>query len=168
MTDDDRDAPAPGQVPLIEAFWLEFQRACAIKVEGFSASALGPTRAVADVHADLVRRGVKRAHATLKRDFDAEAEPLPQPGEHLVVLDGDGRPQAIVRLSHVELRRFNEIDDTFAFEAGEGDASLRWWLVAYRQEFGERGEREGFEVGERTELLLEYFESVWPPAAPAG
>ena len=127
--------------------------------------ALGHTRHLADALAELVAAGVKRAHATLLRDFEKDLEPLPQPGEHLVVLDGDGMPRAIVRTTHVEKRRFNEIDDAFAFEAGEGDLSLRWWLTAHRQDYAERAEAEGFEAHERLELVLEYFEVVWPPAA---
>ena len=87
---------------------------------------------------------------------------MPRPGEHVVVLDGRGTPRAIVRLTHVERRYFNEIDDEFAFECGEGDRTLTWWLVAYRQEFAERAESQGFQVGERAVLILEYFDLVWP------
>ena len=163
---DDADAPAAGQFESIERLWLDYQRRRNVKVEGFSATAFGHTRQLADTLAELVRHGVKRAHATLRRDFDADSEPLPQIGEHVVVLDGDGRPQAIVRLTHVELRRFNEIDDDFAFQAGEGDMTLLWWLTAHRQDLSERGEREGFEVSERTELVLEFFDRVWPPDEP--
>ena len=85
-----------------------------------------------------------------------------------MVLDGAGAPQAIVRNSHVELRHFSEIDDAFAFVAGEGDLSLRWWLTAHRQDFSERAEREGFEMDESAVLVLEYFERVWPPAEDAA
>lgn len=155
-------APAPGRRDEIEAFWLDYQRACQVRVEGFSATAYGPTRAVADELAALVVEGHKRAHATLERDFEAEGDALPRPGEHVVVLDGRGSPRAIVRLTHVERRYFNEIDDEFAFECGEGDRTLAWWLVAYRQEFAERAESQGFQVGERAVLILEYFELVWP------
>ena len=157
------DSPEPGRAADIEPFWLAYQRAHAVKVEGFSASALAHTRRLADTLAELVAAGVKRAHATLLRDFERDLEPLPQPGEHLVVLDGDGMPRAIVRTTHVEKRRFNEIDDAFAFEAGEGDLTLRWWLTAHRQDYAERAEAEGFEAHERLELVLEYFEVVWPP-----
>ena len=156
--------PLPGQAEQIEPFWLAYQRACHVKVEGFSASALADTQALADELAGLVLAGVKRAHATLHRDFQKDLEPLPQIGDHLVVLDGAGEPRAIVRCTHVELRHFNQIDDTFAFDAGEGDLTLRWWLTAHRQDFAERAEREGFEVDERSELVLESFERVWPPA----
>ena len=90
--DDNRDAPARGQVVLIERFWLDYQRRCGVKVKGFSATALGHTRTLADTLAELVRSGIKRAHASLRRDFEGALEPLPQKGENLVVLDGDGRP----------------------------------------------------------------------------
>ncbi len=159
--------PQPGRAEDIEPFWLAYQRARNIKVEGFSASALGDTRMLADERAELVLAGIKRAHATLHRDFQKDLDPLPQIGDHLVVLDGAGAPRAVLRCTHVELRHFNEIDDAFAFDAGEGDLSLRWWLTAHRQDFAERAEREGFEVDERVELVLEWFELVWPPVEPA-
>ena len=168
------EAPAPGRSADIEPFWLAYQRACSVKVPGFSASALGHTRALADTLAALVVAGVKRAQATPLRDFAAEVDAqdadqnadLPQPGDHLVVLDGSGAPCAIVRTTQVEKRLFNQIDDAFAFEAGEGDLTLRWWLTAHRQDFAERAQAEGFEADERMALLLEYFEVVWPQ--PAG
>lgn len=156
------DAPRAGRRETIEPFWLEYQRACKVNVEGFSAAPFGHTRQLADELAALVEAGIKRAHATPMRDFQKDLEPLPQPGEHLVVLDGEGEPRAIVRNTVVERRLFNEIDDAFAFEAGEGDLTLSWWLTAHRQDFAERAHAEGFEVHERMELLLEYFERVWP------
>ncbi len=161
-------APATGNVAAIESMWLDYQRACSIKVEGFSATALGPTAAVADQLADLIVQGIKRAHASLLRDFEQALEALPQPADHLVVLDGSGTPRAIVRNSHVEKRYFSDIDDAFAFEAGEGDLTLRWWLSAYRQQFAEQADREGFEVGEQLTLVLEYFERVWPAEAQSA
>ena len=154
--------PLPGRRDEIQAFWLDYQKACNPQVEGFSATAFGHTRVLADEHAALIASGAKRAHATLERDFEAEGDALPRPGEHVVVLDGRGNPQAIVRTRHVERRYFNEIDEAFAFECGEGDRTLAWWLVAYRQEFAERAEAQGFQVGEKAVLILEYFDLVWP------
>jgi uncharacterized protein YhfF len=162
------DAPQPGRAAAIEAFWLAYQRARAVQVPGFAAAPLGHTALLADEGAALVVSGIKRAHATLLRDFERDLEALPQAGDHLVVLDGGGEPRAIVRMSRVEKRRFNEIDDLFAFEAGEGDLTLRWWLAAHRQDYAERGEIEGFEAHEGMELVLEYFERVWPPEAGAA
>jgi len=155
-------APASGRADLIEPFWLDYQRACAVSVPGFVAAALAATRRDCDSLAELVQAGAKRAHATLRRDFDEAGDPLPQPGDHVVVLDGAGAPRAIVRNRRVELCRFADVDADFASEAGEGDGSLRWWLLAHRQEFAERAEREGFEIDEGEVLVLEYFDCVWP------
>ena len=99
--------PAPGQKDLIQAFWLDYQRHCNVNVAGFAATALGHSRAVADQLAELIVAGVKRAQATLEHDFTADNDALPQPGDHLVVLDGRGRPRAIVRNNHVERRHFD-------------------------------------------------------------
>ena len=88
-------SPAPGQKDLIEKFWLDYQGQCKVEVPGFAASALGHSRALADELAELIAAGIKRAHATLKHDFTVDGDPLPQPGDHLVVLDGRGRPRAI-------------------------------------------------------------------------
>jgi uncharacterized protein YhfF len=148
--------PKSGDKKAIEAYWLDYQRACQVQVPGFSATAFGHTRSVADALAELIAAGDKRAHASL------QSEPLPSPGEHVVVLDGQGQPRAIVRTTHVERRYLNEIDDEFAFECGEGDRSLRYWLVAYRQEFAERAEASGLQMSERAVLILEHFERVWP------
>jgi uncharacterized protein YhfF len=154
--------PLPGQRDAIQRFWLDYQKACQPQVEGFTATAFGHTRSLADELATLIAEGHKRAHATLERDFEAEGDDLPQPGDHVVVLDGSGTPRAIVRTRHVERRYFADIDDEFAFECGEGDRTLAWWLVAYRQEFAERAEAQGFQVGEKAVLILEHFDLVWP------
>jgi len=154
--------PLPGKRDAIQRFWLDYQKACSPQVEGFTATAFGHTRAVADELASLIAEGHKRAHATLERDFEAEGDDLPRPGDHVVVLDGSGTPRAIVRTRHVERRYFADIDDEFAFECGEGDRTLAWWLVAYRQEFAERAEAQGFQVGEKAVLILEHFDLVWP------
>ena len=86
-----------GRAADIEPFWLDYQRACQVKVPGFSAAALALTSSLADELAELVATGVKRAHATLHRDFQKDLEALPQIGDHLVVLDGAGQPRVIVR-----------------------------------------------------------------------
>ena len=47
-------------------------------------------------------------------------------------------------------------------EGGLVQARASQALTAHRQDFAERAEREGFQVGERAVLILEYFERVWP------
>ena len=90
--------------------------------------------------------------------FKKHQETLPLPGSQLVVLDGARRPRVIVRITHVERRRIDQVDDRFAFNAGEGDLNLRGWLIAHRQDGAERGEQKGFEVGAPLDKVLEHLD----------
>jgi uncharacterized protein YhfF len=145
---------------------MDFQRQMNPGVGEFSATALSTTRVVADELAELVTQGVKCAHATLERDFVMDGDTPPAPGDLIVILDGAGAPRAVVRIKHVEKRHFEDIDDEFAFECGEGDRTLAWWLVAYRQTFSERAVELGYQITEKAVLILEQFECIWPPVHP--
>jgi uncharacterized protein YhfF len=38
----------------------------------------------------------------------------------MVILDGHGTPRAVIRTIELTMRRFDEIDEAFAFEGGRG------------------------------------------------
>ena len=102
-------SPLPGRAEDIERLWLDYQRACGVQVAGFSASALGHSRALADELAALVAAGSKRAHATLRRDFQQDLEPLPQDLEDIVLEEQQGlsahtSPLALVRISPLQVK----------------------------------------------------------------
>jgi uncharacterized protein YhfF len=112
----------------------------------------------------LVLAGPKRATTGLLAEYEREDEPLPRPGDHSVILDGDGTPRGIIVSTGVEIRPFGEVDDDFAWTEGEGDRSLAWWRRAHREYF----ERSGFIVDEATPMVLERFDLVWPAPREAG
>ena len=53
----------------------------------------------------------------------------------MVALDGAGRPRAVLRTVELVQRRFDEVDEAFAFDEGEGDRSLAYWREAHRRYF---------------------------------
>jgi len=53
-------------------------------------------------------------------------------GERMLAYDGQGRPRAVLETTALELKRFCDVDEDFAWAEGEGDLSLRWWRVANR------------------------------------
>ena len=106
----------------------------------------------------LVRDGPKRATAGREDDF-SEAEPIPTPGDHHVILDGDGHPICIIRTTSVDIRPFGQVDAQFAWDEGEGDRSLEWWRDAHIRYFASVGTP----IDESTPLVLERFAKVWPP-----
>jgi uncharacterized protein YhfF len=104
----------------------------------------------------LVRDGPKRGTASL-RSWYGEEEPMPQTGELSVILDGDGAPLCVIRVTSVEVRRFGDVDEAFAFEEGEGDRSLAYWRDAHLRFFADAGRP----ADEDTEVVLERFELLW-------
>jgi uncharacterized protein YhfF len=72
-----------------------------------------------------------------------------------VVLDGVGRPRAVLETVALALRRFDEVDAAFAAEEGEGDLSLAYWRAAHQAYFERNG---GF--SSEMPLWCERFELV--------
>ena len=144
---------------MIEAFWTEFSEATGID---------GPREAwafgdpslpgLATKLALLVRDGPKRATAGLASEYDAENEALPEIGDLSVILDGEGSPACVIRTTAVEIRRFGDVDEGFAWDEGEGDRTLEWWRRAHLRFF----EQQGAHVDDDTLMVLEHFELLWP------
>ncbi len=106
----------------------------------------------------LVLEGPKRATAGRLADHDPETDPVPRPGDHSVILDGDGLPLCIIETTRVEIRRFDDVDEDFAWTEGEGDRTLAWWREAHLAFF----DRVGTPIDSDTPLVLEWFDLVWP------
>jgi uncharacterized protein YhfF len=43
-------------------------------------------------------------------------------------VDGNGDPLCIIETTAVEIRPFNTVDEQFAFDYGEGERTLAYWL----------------------------------------
>ncbi|MCB9143733.1 MAG: ASCH domain-containing protein [Anaerolineales bacterium] len=76
----------------------------------------------------LVRDGVKTTTSTLLWGLEHIGEPLPKVGMIELIVDGNGDPLCITELIEVEIKPFNAVDEQFAFEYGEGDRTLAFWL----------------------------------------
>ena len=96
--------------------------------------AFGDNPALADELVELVIKGIKTA--TCSTDDEPNTS---TPGEQWVVLDGRAKPRCVIETIEVTYRRFNEVDDAFAYEEGEGDRSLAYWRDAHQSYFGRLG-----------------------------
>ena len=56
-----------------------------------------------------------------------------------MVLNGSGRPVAVIETVELTQRRFDEVDEAFAFDEGEDDRTLASWRQAHRNYFGRQG-----------------------------
>lgn len=153
--------------------------------------AFGDSPAQADELLALVLAGRKTATASALRDYEQEArerargeEPegegaqdrgdvlvatdldlaLPEPGLLSILLDGAGRPRALIRTTDVQVVRFGDVTGEHARAEGEGDRSLEHWRRVH-QEFFARTAPHGEPVDEDTMVVLERFEVLVPASA---
>jgi uncharacterized protein YhfF len=132
----------------------------AAPVEAF---AFGDQPAQADQLAQLVRTGQKRATAALFADLGHRQDQLPQPGDTAIVLDGSAHPVCVIRTVDVEVMPFHAVDETFAWDEGEGDRSLQYWSAEHERFFRHRCRELGIAFGADLEVVLERFEVIWRP-----
>lgn len=124
----------------------------------FSAWGFGASPADADSLGKLVVEGNKRATAGLAVSYEAEGEAPPRPGDVSVVVNGKGRPIAVIRTTDVTVLPFNTVTPEMAAEEGEGDLSLAYWRKGHRKFFTRECREIGRSFSEEMDIVFERFE----------
>ena len=138
-----------------------FVRESGLDIAAYEAYAYGYPE-IADEILDALLRGDKRATTGLMCLYEMENEPLPQVGDYSVILDSRGLPHCITRITKIEVTKFRDITEAYAFIEGEGDKSLQYWKDAHRAVFTrECREDAGIEFSPDMECVCEYFEVVY-------
>lgn len=106
-----------------------------VPVENPAIEWFGDSAELAAELGDLVRHGVKRASAGLPASWQAEGDPLPRVGDVKIVIDWSGEPIAVIEVTEVRILPFDEVDEAFARDEGEGDQTLAWWRGAHWRYF---------------------------------
>jgi uncharacterized protein YhfF len=145
-----------------EAFWHDFARHAAPGAADYQVVAFGDSPAMATELADLVVAGTKRATASLARDYADGRSLRPAVGDFVVVVDGAGAPRCIWRTTEITIKPLDAVDARFAWDEGEGDRTLAWWLAAHRRYFARQAARDGFAMHDAIETVFERFTVVWP------
>jgi uncharacterized protein YhfF len=99
----------------------------------------GDSPEMADELLALVLAGKKTATCGALASFPPGSDAMPVAGRRDVVLDGKGRRAAVIETLEVEIRRFDQVDERFARDEGEGDGTLGWWRDAHRRYFERNG-----------------------------
>ncbi|MGH9190885.1 MAG: ASCH domain-containing protein [Acidimicrobiales bacterium] len=95
----------------------------------------GDSAELADELIELVVHGPKRATASALVDYEREGASPPAPGLMLIATDGAGRARAVLRTTAVRIGPLSSVDDSFAWDEGEGDRSRTEWLVVHDRFF---------------------------------
>jgi len=67
-------------------------------------ASFGDSPEIATELAELVIAGIKRATANLARDYGEGREPIPKPGDFVIMVDGKSRPRFIWRTIEVTIK----------------------------------------------------------------
>jgi len=144
-------------------FWGKAKKETSIRGEFQDAWGLGDHPQLMDELLALVLKGKKTAATTLVKEMELEGWPEPRVGEYNIILDGSGRPQAIIRTVRVRRARFCEVDEEHAWCEGEDDQTLESYRREHVAYYRRRGKALGFTFDENMEVILERFKVIYPP-----
>jgi len=143
-------------------FWQKAKQDTGIRGEFQDAWGFGDNPRLMDELLDLVLKGKKMATTTLVKEIELEGSPEPKVGEYNIILDGSGKPRAIIRTLSVRRVRFCEVDEEHAYWEGEDDRTLESYRREHAKYYRRRAEALGFAFSEDMEVILERFELVYP------
>jgi uncharacterized protein YhfF len=148
----------------IGTYWREFLET----LEGshrvgrsFSIWGFGDSPEMADKLGALVKEGVKTATCSLLWEYEFDNEKLPAVGELSIITDGLGAPMCIIETTEVEIKPYDQVDETFAYDEGEGDRSLAYWRKVHWHFFGRSCERIGRDLRQDMPLICERFHLIY-------
>jgi uncharacterized protein YhfF len=110
--------------------------------------------------AELTKRGIKRATASLKKSYDVEKEPIPKEKSLHIITYFDGTAACIIETTKVEMIPFNKITEEHAKVEGEGDGSLSYWREGHLKFFKEEAKAFHFEFSENDLVVFMTFKVI--------
>lgn len=126
------------------------------------AESFGDSPELADELLGLVINGPKRATAGAVADYEAAGDPIPTVGGVWIACDGAGIPRAMLTTTDVRIGPLSSVDAHFAWDEGEGDRSLDFWVEAHRRFFKRRFAELGLPFHADIPVVFERFDVFIP------
>ena len=111
--------------------------------------------------ADLVIAGRKTATASLVSVNELQPDVTPVDGGYSVVTDFFGKPKCVIRTVEVRHVPFEEVDERFAFDEGEGDQTLEFWREVHDKYFSSEAAQFGVNFTPRSMICCERFKLLY-------
>lgn len=111
---------------------------------------------------ELVLSGRKTATASAAEPYAKQGVPVPVPGDLSIILDGAGRPRALIVTTAIEVVPFAEVGAEHAAAEGEGDLSLEHWRRVHETFFAGELTEVGLGFDETTPVVCERFRLLDP------
>ncbi len=148
----------------IVEFWNQSREelGSAVPVDPPQAWHFGDSPELADELLALVMEGSKTATCDALWRFEAENEPIPQPGDLSIILAGDGTPKCAIETVEIRIMPMNQVDAQFAYDEGEDDRTWESWYAAHERYFSRTLPSIGREFDPTMPLVLERFRRRYP------
>jgi len=108
----------------------------------------------------LILAGTKTATASALWEYGPK-DPIPAAGELSIILDGVGKPRAVIRTTSVEIVPFDQVSAEHAYLEGEGDRTLESWRRDH-EAFWRRTLPADREFDQQMPIVCETFEVLYP------
>lgn len=160
----DRDDAICGEGTVTaQEMWKQYIEKVGLEQTEYEAWAFGDD---ADKLAELVVCGKKTATASAYPLYEREQEPLPQAGEHSVILDSREQAVCVIRTERVYVTPFRDVSEEHARREGEGDGSLAYWREVHERFFRQEMEEAGLSFDEDMPVVCEEFSCVYVGVTP--
>jgi uncharacterized protein YhfF len=127
------------------------------RIDGLRTIEFGNPGKSRDTILDFLFNGNKRATAgLLEQDYLAEGEEIEAVGEFLVVVGNELEPLGKIKITRVEIVRFDEVSDEFALAEAEGDLSGDDFRNSHRAFW----EGCGYEIRDDSQVVCAYFDLI--------
>jgi uncharacterized protein YhfF len=151
--------------PVIEKYWDDFLATqppdSPYRGKKYVAEAFGDHPKLADELGALIVNGTKTGTCSALWEWEAEGNPIPEVGLISITLNGAGEPICIIETTEVTQRRFDEVDEEFAYSEGEGDRTLGYWRDAHTRFFSRVLSKIGKEFSQVMPLVCERFQVIY-------
>lgn len=146
----------------VTAFWNAFLSEAQLDANTtyHEAFYFGADKELANSLLALVLSGVKTATTSAVPCYEAEGEPMPQPGDYSIVTDWDGTPYCVIRTTQTTILPFNEMTYDICKREGE-DTCLETWIEGHRRFLSQDAKMCGYVFSEDMPVLFEDFEVVY-------
>lgn len=145
---------------VLDAYLATLSQADDGRERSFSAGYFCADEVNANLCADLIVKGEKRASCSMEYWYTHQNESYPKVGNLHVVTNWLEEPLCIIELTEVTRCQYKDITAEFAAAEGEGDKSLSWWRDAHWDFFSNECEELGIAPTEEMWLVLERFQVV--------
>lgn len=150
----------------LDSFWQQASAAPSVTElpESYQVRWIGLDNATTEQVIELIRVRDKNGTFTLPWIIERTGQPNPAVGDAIVLVDFDGHPRQLVRLTDIEEVAFGAITAAHTAIDGTPVRDLAIWIPLHTRYWNAMLEPHGLEVTEDMPVLVEGFELLYDPS----